>query len=1378
MFKIPVRRRRAGLLGALLIAGACAGVDKLVSPLQVPVVPQLTLSSAASPGVVMSQVYGGGGNGGSVLKNDYIELYNASGADVSLSGWSVQYASATGTTSWFVTPLSGTLPSGHYYLVQEAVGAGGTTSLPTPDATGTIAMSATAGKVAIVSSTTALSGSGCPPAATVVDFVGYGSTANCFQDGGPAPAPSNTTAAIRGDGGRKNTNSNAGDFTSGTPAPRNSASPALPPLNALTVSIAPTSPSVQPGTTVNFIVTATKSGQTIAITSAAWTTSNAAVATIDAATGVASALTTGSTTIGITVTTASDGSAATSTVLSVANAPATVTVTPATWSLKVNATKTFTASALDAAGQPITATYTWSVADPAIATINASTGLLTGKVVGSTTITATSANGKQGSATVTVTPATGFISVQARTSPLPVGFQTQLFLSSTGTDAAGNPVTNADVTWSSADATIASVTATTAIVTANAPGSVVITATAKSDGVTTGSTTVTTNVAAVSPAARTGHNTELGTPVDATPNDDILVARRQYTLSYNASRGGPNWVSWNLDATHKGSASRCNCFTADTALTRLGVHPYDTNDWVNGGIWSRGHMSPSADWADADGDNAPTFFLSNMIPQNQTANSGAWGDLENYLRTLATGTTEIYIVAGPIFTKDRTGPGVDGLGFMNSIGRIAVPDSMWKVAMVVPDARSASEITSPSDVTVIAVNMANAASSTGSWSGYTTTIDKIQKSTGYDLLSGLPERIQCRLEARNCPPSSHITGAGTAGGSEGQTLAFSAATSTDPDAGAVLSYEWTIAGQVLATTAELTRTFADDGAYSLRLIVADQQGAADTTTTVVTVGNVAPVIASVTNTSEGDVSSVSAAFSDVGVNDAPWRYSIDWNDGATSTGSVASQGATIAAAHPYARPGTYDVSVVVTDKDGAASAPVRTSLTVRDRTPPVIAYTVTGTAGLNGWYTGGVTVKWTATDAESAITSSACADNVLTTNTAGTVFTCAATSEGGTATSSETIKRDASTPVVTGAVSGTKGVDGWYTGDVTVTWSARSDVSPVSATPCAAVSLTTNTDGVTYTCTATNEAGGSATGTVTVKRDATKPVVTPTAAGTPGTNGWFVSNVALSWGITGAGPSSVTSTPSCTALTLSTDTQGTTYTCTATTGAGIATTESITLTRDITPPVVTPTVSGPLGSNGWYTGDATVSWSATDNVSSVAAVPCVANTLSVDNSGTTYTCSTVNDAGLTGSLQQTVKRDATRPVIGYTGNAGSYTVDVAVSITCAASDATSGLAANTCANITGPAYTFALGTTSFSATATDRAGNVSSANGSFTMGVTAPTLCTLVRRWSSSEGVANSLCVKLSHGDYAPFRLEVQAQSGKKIDTDKATILLRLVDAL
>ena len=140
---------------------------------------------ASGNGLVISQLYGGGGNNGATYKNDFIEIFNAGSQSISLTGLSVQYASATGT-SWQVTPLSGTVQPGQYYLIQEQAGAGGTVNLPTPDVTGTgqgIAMSATAGKVALVNSTTALTGAA--PTVGVIDIVSFGAATP--TEGSPTP---------------------------------------------------------------------------------------------------------------------------------------------------------------------------------------------------------------------------------------------------------------------------------------------------------------------------------------------------------------------------------------------------------------------------------------------------------------------------------------------------------------------------------------------------------------------------------------------------------------------------------------------------------------------------------------------------------------------------------------------------------------------------------------------------------------------------------------------------------------------------------------------------------------------------------------------------------------------------------------------------------------------------------------------------------------------------------------------------------------------------------------------------------------------------------------------------------------------------------------
>ena len=176
---------------------------------------------AASTNIVISQVYGGGGNSGSTYRNDFIELVNHGASSVDVTGWSVQYASAGGTT-WQVTTLSGSIAPGHYYLVQEAAGAGGSLNLPVPDATGGISMSATAGKIALVRSSAALTS--CVDS-NVVDLVGYGSGVSCKEGAAGAPAPSNTASIVRVMGGCTDTDNNAQDFTTASPTPHNSSSP-------------------------------------------------------------------------------------------------------------------------------------------------------------------------------------------------------------------------------------------------------------------------------------------------------------------------------------------------------------------------------------------------------------------------------------------------------------------------------------------------------------------------------------------------------------------------------------------------------------------------------------------------------------------------------------------------------------------------------------------------------------------------------------------------------------------------------------------------------------------------------------------------------------------------------------------------------------------------------------------------------------------------------------------------------------------------------------------------------------------------------------------------------------------------------------------------
>ena len=175
--------------------------------------------------VVISQLYGGGGNTGATFTNDYVELYNPTGVSFNLAGWSLQYASAAGTSWTNKQPLGGTIAPGEYFLVQLASGGANGAPLPvSANITGDINMSATTGKIALVSNSVNLTGS-CPNGVDpdIVDFLGYGSSASCFEGAGRAAAPSNTNAVFRKLNGAQDTNQNGDDFQTGAPNPRRTA---------------------------------------------------------------------------------------------------------------------------------------------------------------------------------------------------------------------------------------------------------------------------------------------------------------------------------------------------------------------------------------------------------------------------------------------------------------------------------------------------------------------------------------------------------------------------------------------------------------------------------------------------------------------------------------------------------------------------------------------------------------------------------------------------------------------------------------------------------------------------------------------------------------------------------------------------------------------------------------------------------------------------------------------------------------------------------------------------------------------------------------------------------------------------------------------------
>ena len=165
---------------------------------------------------------------------------------------------------------------------------------------------------------------------------------------------------------------------------------------------------------------------------------------------------------------------------------------------------------------------------------------------------------------------------------------------------------------------------------------------------------------------------------------------------------------------------------------------------------------------------------------------------------------------------------------------------------------------------------------------------------------------------------------------------------------------------------------------------------------------------------------------------------------------------------------------------------------------------------------------------------------------------------------------------------------------------------------------------------------------------------------------------------------------------------------------------------------------------------------------------------------------------LTTTESVTVRIDKTAPTVGYSGNLGSYAVDQAISITCMTTDALSGIDTTTCQDVAGPAYAFAAGDNTVSATATDRADNTGTGSTTFTVVVNAASLSALTEQFVSRAGVAHSMRAQLDAaeavalrgslrakaGAIGAYQNHVSAQIGKTITASQAAILIQLASAL
>ena len=492
--------------------------------------------------------------------------------------------------------------------------------------------------------------------------------------------------------------------------------------------------------------------------------------------------------------------------------------------------------------------------------------------------------------------------------PLPVGFEDQLFARLVG---AGNTTVPSTFTWSAETPDIATIDAN-GVIHALAAGNATFRATAVADG-TTATWTLPTRVAVASTTAQYGNNTEFGEPQDADPTDDFIIERPQFTSSWNPNRGAPNWVAYEFDATHFGAEDRCDCFTMDAelpaSLPRLTTADYTgAGDFHGYGI-DRGHLARSFDRTAGSLDNATTFYFSNIIPQAADNNQGPWAQFENHLGDLARAQDrEVYVIAGASGNK----------GTLKNEGKIVIPTETWKVALVLPRDRGLADVGDYRDVEVLAVILPNEPGIRNvPWQTYLRTVDDVEALSGYDLLALLEDDVEAAVESGTQPPIAAI--AGPAGAvSEGDGFSLSAAGSVDPN-GSIVSYTWDFGDGGSADGISVTHAYAQDGSYTVRLTVVDDQGLEDVATFEVTVANVAPVLAAIPDGSlnTGATYSVSGSFTDPGADS--WTATVTWGDGSAPE-VVPLSGRSFSLTHVYTAAGAYPVTIRITDDDGSAEA--------------------------------------------------------------------------------------------------------------------------------------------------------------------------------------------------------------------------------------------------------------------------------------------------------------------------------------------------------------------------------------------------------------------------------------------------------------------------
>jgi hypothetical protein len=380
-------------------------------------------------------------------------------------------------------------------------------------------------------------------------------------------------------------------------------------------------------------------------------------------------------------------------------------------------------------------------------------------------------------------------------------------------------------------------------------------------------------------------------------------------------------------------------------------------------------MARSFDFTSGALDNAFSYYFSNIVPQTADLNQGPWAALETYLGNRARNESkEVYIVDGP----------AGNIGTVKGEGKIVIPSATWKVALVLPLNHSLADVHDYRDIDeVVAVIMPNQPGVRNvDWTTYKKTVKDVETLSGYQLFNLLPPKVRRAVETNTKPPVAVLNGPYAA--NEGSPISLNGAESFD-GGGTIVDYAWTFGDGTGGNGQSVMHTYPQDGSYTVRLIVTDNMGVADTSFAAASIANVAPAVAPLAGATllPGETYTANGSFTDPGAD--TWSATANYGDG-SATETVILNGKSFTLAHTYIAQGTFTVTVRVADDDAIStrtqSVTVLAPAQALNQVSGMIGDLVAG-AGLNGGNANSLSSKLAAAQSELAAGNTTAASNQL-----------------------------------------------------------------------------------------------------------------------------------------------------------------------------------------------------------------------------------------------------------------------------------------------------------------------------------------------------------------------------------------------------------------